>query len=136
MSDANDSFDANKITNKIEEAKGDEISRFEALAIYLSDGIRNAVEKHNANEAKMGCPPASHYEISVSLAWAVCWIFGDEMDRIITDLLYMRNCDGKLVERTEEKGRKEAEESLLRLVGRHRLPELFVRASNPTGEPR
>jgi hypothetical protein len=90
-----------------------------ALQCYLSEGIRNAIERHNANEAKMGYPPASHYEISVSLSWALGWDFSDEeLDRIITDLLYMRNFDGNFVERTEEQEKKEAQESLLRLVGR------------------
>jgi hypothetical protein len=113
-------FDAAKITDKIEMAQGHECSRFEALACYLGEGIRKAIEEHNANEAKMGFPPASHYEISVSLAWAVGWHFIDDeqMDRIITDLLYMRNAvdDSKFTEKTPEEDKKEQQESLLRLV--------------------
>jgi hypothetical protein len=118
MTDANDTFDANKITDKIEEAKGDEISRFDGLAVRFGLGIQNAIEEHNASEVEHGFPPASHYEISVSLSWALGWMFSDdEMGRIITDLLYMRNFDGMFVERTMEKEKKESEESLLRLVG-------------------
>jgi hypothetical protein len=73
MTGANNKFDAGKITSTIKEAGGDQISRFEALFIYLWEGIKNAIEKHNANEVEMGFPPASHYEMSVSLSWALGW---------------------------------------------------------------
>jgi hypothetical protein len=122
MINANESFNADKIANKIKEAADDQSSRFDALQCYLSEGIRNAIKSYNANEAKMGYPPASHFEISVSLSWALGWDFSDEeLDRIISDLLYFRNFDDDdrgFVESTPEQDKKEAEESLLRLVGR------------------
>jgi hypothetical protein len=111
--------DSAKITNEIKEAEHDELIRFDSLACRFGKAIRDAIEAHNASEAEDGFPPASHYEISVSLSWAVGWHFLDDhkLDCIISDLLDMRNVDGKFVERTPEEDKREGEDSLLRLVG-------------------